>query len=136
MCALGVALVLRLMAGDAMSFVNNLQEVYALVSGEICERNMRGETQPAENFPTDIYAKYKDGSNYGRLPDFCNASGYLVLQKVADIFAIMEMGKTALHPTKAFQADRKTPIPGTYDCLAFGEVKDAFMPEMSPRAVS
>ena len=121
----------RLMAGDAMPFVNNLYEADAQAYVDTLKRNSRGKAPPAENFPTEIYAEYKDGPRYGRLPDLCNASGYLVSQKVADVFATVEMGKTALHSTKAFQADRRTPVPGTYYCLAFGEIKDAFVPDMS-----
>jgi hypothetical protein len=39
---------------------NNISLVDLNRAGEVCERNVAGEPQPLENFPTEFYGRYPD----------------------------------------------------------------------------
>ncbi|WP_208351312.1 imm11 family protein [Pseudaestuariivita rosea] len=101
---------------------------------ETLERNDRGEWMPPDRFPKKIYGKYRDGK-VKKLPDICMAGGFwTVSANCAEVLRQFELGRTTLHEVKIFQHDQTTPVEGEYFCINFGETKDAFVPEESPRA--
>ncbi len=98
------------------------------------QRNERGEPLPADRFPSVLFGMYPD-KHFTKLPDICNADGFwIVSSQCAEILRQFDLGRTSLYPTKVCQHDRKTPVEGHYSCINFGEIKNDFEPEASPRA--
>ncbi len=96
-------------------------------------RNEIGEALPPERFPKEFYRD--PGERVGKLPDLANTGGFwTVSAAVAGVLRSVDLGRSSLYPTKVFRYDRKTPLEGEYFCLNFGEQKQAFLPEHSPRA--
>ncbi|OWV27850.1 imm11 family protein [Halomonas campaniensis] len=96
-------------------------------------RAERGEPQPADCFPKEMYV----ASEYEKIksvPDIFTSGFWVVSARFAEVLSRFELGQTELHPVKLFQHDRKTPFEGEYFVLAFGETKDTFVPEESPEA--
>ena len=56
----------------------------------------------------------------------------IALKNCADVLKQHDLGQTRLYLTKSFQHDRERPVEGEYFCLALGEQKQAFLPEVSP----
>ncbi|NSX55455.1 imm11 family protein [Parasulfitobacter algicola] len=97
-------------------------------------RNEKGEPLPADRFPKEMYGEYRD-EKVKKQPDIFNAGGFwTVSAECADVLRQFDLGQTSLYPVKILQHDRTTPVEGTYFCLNFGETKDAFVSEESPRA--
>ncbi|MDQ7735332.1 hypothetical protein QT231_21745 [Halomonas sp. SpR1] len=97
------------------------------------KRANRGEALPAERFPKEMYVAgryYK----FKKVPDIFKGGGFWVVSaRFAEVLRRFELGQTGLYPVKLFHHDRKTPFEGEYFVLAFGETKDTFVPEESPK---
>ncbi|MDQ7735326.1 hypothetical protein QT231_21715 [Halomonas sp. SpR1] len=118
----------RLMYG----FDNNLQQDDQELI-ETFKHLERGKPQPAERFPSEIYiaSQYLEVK---KVPDiFMGGGGWVVSGRFAEVLRRFELGQTGLYPVKLFHHDRKTPFEGEYFMLAFGETKDTFVPEESPK---
>jgi hypothetical protein len=48
-----------------------------------------------------------------------------------EVLQQFDLGPTSFQPIKVFEFDQKTPVPGEFYGLAFGETKEAFLPEES-----
>jgi len=100
--------------------------------------NTRGESLPAERFPKELYAfrssEFDSVVLYKDFPDFFHSGFYMVSGAFADVFRQFDLGGGGVYPTKLFQEDRTTEITGDFHCLNFGNKKEAFLPEHSPRA--
>ncbi|OWV31236.1 imm11 family protein [Halomonas campaniensis] len=118
--------------------------IYAFVKDNVLEdkeraidtmkRIERGEALPTDSFPKEAYVK-SEYHHYKKLPDIFSAGGlWVVSGRFAEVLRRFELGQTGLHPVKLFHHDRKTPFEGEYFTLAFGETKDTFVPEESPKA--
>ncbi|WP_129140053.1 hypothetical protein [Modicisalibacter coralii] len=100
---------------------------------ESIRRAKQGIASDDDSWPKEMYfdSPYKKLS---KLPAIFSAGGvWVVSQRFAEVLRRFELGKTTLHPVRLFQHDRTTPFDGEYFCLAFGETKDTFVPEESPR---
>ena len=108
-------------------------------------KNQRGEELDADWFPQeshvdpkmfDYLAKYEGKKlTYKKgLPYFFGCGYYYVSLELADVLRQFDLGNGALYPTRFFEVDGKTSIPGEYFCLHFGNVKEAFLPDQSPKA--
>jgi len=53
---------------------------------------------------------------------------------MADVLRRFDLGQGALYPVRVLEYDRETPVEGNYFHINFGNVKEAFLPEMSPTA--
>jgi len=102
--------------------------------------NMRGESLPAERFPEELYAfrssEFDPVVIYKDFPDFFNLGYFVVSGAFADVLRQFDLGGGGVYPTKLFQEDRTTEISGDFYCLNFGNKKEAFLPEHSPRATA
>ena len=100
--------------------------------------NTRGESLPAERFPEELYAfrgsEFDPVVTYKNFPDFFRSGFYMVSGAFADVLRQFDLGGGGVYPTKLFQEDRTTEIAGDFHCLNFGNIKEAFLPEHSPRA--
>lgn len=108
-------------------------------------KNDRGEPLAADRFPKSSQV---DPEMYKYLADFEGKKltykkglpylftcGYIyVSSDLADILRVHDLGNGALYPTRFFEVDGTTEIPGEYFCLNFGNTKAAFMPDQSPKA--
>ncbi|HWE18248.1 MAG TPA: hypothetical protein VG758_13870 [Hyphomicrobiaceae bacterium] len=104
------------------------------LAADAITRTERGEPLPRDHYPQEIYAIYPN-KRMGRQPDIFSAGGvWVVSAAFTDVLRRFQLGRTVLHPTRLFQYDRKTPVEGDYFCLGFGETKDVFLPQDSPRA--
>ncbi len=94
----------------------------------------KGVSFPKQRFPTEMYAKYPDKKEKKK-PDIFMAGGFWTVSAAcADVLRQFDLGDGGLYPTKLFQHDRTTPVEGEYFCLNFGNTKQAFVPEYSPKA--
>ncbi|MCB1510936.1 MAG: hypothetical protein KDJ36_08525 [Hyphomicrobiaceae bacterium] len=67
-------------------------------------------------------------------PDLFLGGGYWIASAaLADVLRQFDLGETKLYPVSLFRSDRKTPFDGEHFCVAFGEIKDTALPELSPR---
>lgn len=97
------------------------------------KRNNVGEALPANRFPKEMYAEYKDKKEK-KQPDLFNAGGtWTVSSACAAVLRQFDLGEGNLYPVKLFQHDRTTPVEGEYFCLNFGAQKTAVLTEQSPR---
>ncbi|MDQ7735322.1 hypothetical protein QT231_21695 [Halomonas sp. SpR1] len=102
-------------------------------AADTMNRAERGEPQPADCFPKEMYV----ASEYEKIktvPDIFTSGFWVVSARFAEVLRRFELGQTELYPVKLFHHDRKTPFEGEYFTLAFGETKDTFVPEESPKA--
>lgn len=100
--------------------------------------NTRGESIPAEQFPKELYAfrgsEFDPVVTYKYFPDFFRSGFYMVSGAFADVLRQFDLGGGGVYPTKLFQEDRTTEITGDFHCLNFGNKKETFLSEHSPRA--
>ena len=104
---------------------------------DAARRNEVGQPLPADRFP----ARFFEGSQRPDedpisepLPDLFNAGDFWVVSAaLARVLRGAELGRTSLYPTELLREDRATPINGEYFCLSFGEARDAFDAEHSPK---
>ena len=117
------------------SFLSDLYFADQELALDAMRRVKRGEPVPAGHHPKEYYGKYPD-KRMGPPPDiFCAGGDYVVSAAFAEVLRQFDLGRTTLCPTRLFQYDRTTPVPGDYFYLGFGETKEAFLPYKSPRAV-
>jgi hypothetical protein len=95
--------------------------------------NEKGASVPPELCPKKIWG---DGSAqaFKEMPDlFWARSQWIVSERAADIMRKFDLGGGALYPVSegVFQSDGVTPLPGNYFCWIFGNIKKAFMPDLS-----
>ncbi len=96
------------------------------------KRNNAGEALPANRFPKEMYAEYKDKKEK-KQPDLFNAGGtWTVSSACAAVLRQFDLGDGNLYPVKLFQHDRATPVEGEYYCLNFGNQKAAVLTDQSP----
>ena len=94
---------------------------------EAGRRYAAGQPLSADWFPEEIWADKGSGIRVA-LPALFYANGYWVVSaECADVLRRFDLGQSALYPVRALQSDRKTPLPGEYLCLSFGNVKWAFL---------
>jgi len=93
-------------------------------------KSVKGIPQGPELFPTKIY--WKEKSRRAKPPGhLCRPGVYTVSEAVASVLRNFDLGQTRLYPTRFFEFDQKTPLPGQYYCLALGETKRGIMIEKS-----
>ena len=97
------------------------------------KRAKLGEPLPADRFPKEMYVT-SSYQRFEKVPDIFCAGFWIVSSRFAEVLRRFELGQTGLYPVKLFHHDRKTPFEGEYFVLAFGEAKDTFVPEESPKA--
>lgn len=95
--------------------------------------NKAGVPLEQDQFPEEIYGKYRD-QKYTKLPDMCCAGAWIVSERMADVLRQFDLGQGALYPVRVLEYDRKTQVEGRYFHINVGNVKEAFLPEMSPTA--
>ena len=101
---------------------------------ETMENSRKGKPMPADRFPNRLHGEYRD-AHIKKLPDICMAGGFWVVSAAcADVLRQFDLGQTALYPVEIFQHDQKTRVEGEYFYLAFGETKNVFEPDETPRA--
>jgi hypothetical protein len=96
----------------------------------------RGQPVPKAMCPKKIWCD-KNSSVSKRIPRLIDAEGYwIVTAHAADILKQFDLGGGALYPVSEgiFQKDQVTRVPGDYFCWIFGNVKNAFLEQHSPRA--
>jgi hypothetical protein len=99
-------------------------------------RNAAGEPLEPALFPSTFFPGASLKGTLKRMPHFFKGSGFWAVDKpVADVLRQFDMGKGALYPVKIFQKDRVTQFEGEYFCVNFGNVKRAFLPELSPNTM-
>ncbi len=90
----------------------------------------RGVPQGPECFPEDRF--WFEKSRKVKAPrHVTRCAGYVVSEPVAEILNKFDLGRTRLYPTRFFEYDRKTPVPGRYFSLSLGETKDGVIVERS-----
>jgi len=102
-------------------------------AADTMDRSVRGEPMPKERFPKEMYID-SESDEITSVPDIFTSGFWVVSARFAAVLRRFDLGKTALYPVKLFHHDRKTPFEGEYFTLAFGETKDTFIPEESPKA--
>ena len=106
-------------------------------AGDAIWRNNIGEALTPDWFPTAAWRSADASGNLATLPDLFPAGGYWVVSAaVAETMDGFDLGQGALYPLQVFRKDRRTPMPGGYRCLNFGNVKRAFRGEQSRAAPS
>lgn len=119
----------------SLPLATDLTEKDNLRAIEALNRNDAGEPLSVDWFPTLVWPSDDAKGPIGKLPDFFPANTFWVAsQACADVLRRFDLGQGALYPVKVVQKDRSTPVPGSYYCLNFGNVKQAFLPDESPRA--
>lgn len=102
--------------------------------------NRQGESVSEELFAKKLYAfrssEFDPVVLYKDFPDFFRSGYFVVSGAFADVLRQFDLGGGGVYPTKLFQEDRTTEIAGDFHCLNFGNRKEAFLPEHSPRASS
>lgn len=102
---------------------------------DIARRYWSGANTPP--FPDDwpvatrIWVNGEGRDQVSRLPDLFSAGVWIVSERLATVLSRFDLGRGGLWPVAAFQKDRATPIPGSYFCLTFPNVKRAFRAEQS-----
>ncbi|MEM8787921.1 MAG: DUF1629 domain-containing protein [Pseudomonadota bacterium] len=93
--------------------------------------NLRGESLPAEVFPTALY--WKAGHKRKRaLPMVFEGEGWVIVREdFAEIWRQHDAGAGNIYPVKLFQNNKKTLIEGSYYCLNFGQAKSVIDVEQS-----
>lgn len=99
------------------------------------DANKFGQAVEAARFPSRVWLHEGAGPSDVNLPLFFVAYGFPIIhQSCADVLSQFDMGDGGLYPVEVFEKDRKTPIPGPWLCINFGNTKNGFEPEQSPRA--
>ena len=93
-------------------------------------KTVKGIPQGPDLFPTEIYWKEK-GSRAKPPGHVSRAGAYIISEAVAEVLRNFDLGQTRLYPTRFFEFDQKTPLPGQYYCLAIGETKRGIVIEKS-----
>ncbi|WP_171181452.1 imm11 family protein [Ruegeria sp. HKCCD8929] len=97
------------------------------------KRNAMGEPLPAERFPKEMYAEYKD-KREKKQPDLFSAGGFWTVSAAcAEVLCRFDLGQGSLYPVRLFQHDRSTPVEGEYYCVNFGAQKTAVLTDQSSR---
>ncbi|TDP43512.1 imm11 family protein [Zavarzinia compransoris] len=111
------------------NYKENLEEM-----ADVVLRNRQGIPLPSERFPKIFYGEYPE-RKIEKLPDLFEASGFWIISsRLLDIFHCFNMENTSFYKIKIFQHDNITPVDGNYYCINFGDRKETFLPEASPRA--
>ena len=93
---------------------------------------VRGEPQPREAFPEALYVF--DRKRLEKLGDlFTAGSFYAVKGKLAEVLSKATLGHGGLIPLTIYQEDKATPVAGSFYIWEFGERKNNFLPEQSPK---
>jgi len=96
---------------------------------------MAGEPLGPECFPEDIWVAPHADRGYAKLPDlFFAGSHWAVSKGAAEVMRQFDLGGGAVYPVGVFGKDRRTPIGEGWFCLNFGNQKQAFVPELTPKA--
>ena len=93
-------------------------------------RNRRDEPQPEDSFPNTYYWM-KPGKRYSNPGHLMYCDIPIISTKCADVLRTVNLGRTSLYPVNLMDSDRKTPIPGTYFSINFGETKRSVIIEKS-----
>lgn len=90
-------------------------------------RNEAGEVLSAESFPPEIWG-VRGRKDYESLPDiFMGYGPWIVSRAAADVIQQFDIGQGQFFPIRVLKKDRKTPIPGEWLCINFGNVKTAYL---------
>ena len=99
------------------------------------ELNEAGKPVPPELCPNRIWGESAD-AELRKLPDlFWAMSQFVVSERAANIIGNCYLGGGALHPVTegVYQSDNTTRIDGNYFVWIFGNNKDAFLPDDTPK---
>lgn len=97
-------------------------------------KNESGESLGPDCFPKQIYGAPNAKEKDYLLPDIFFAGSYWVVSKnAADVLRQFNLGNGALYPVEVLKNDRQTPVGGEWFCINFGNVKQALIPEASPK---
>jgi len=120
-------------------FDNDLYESDKERSLEGMRRSERAEPVGTDFFPkvmwySRLQVRRTQNPEKRLLPPFFLGGGYWVANaQFVETLQQFELGRTAFFPVELFANDRKTPVESTYFCIAFGEIKDTFAADLSPR---
>jgi len=93
-------------------------------------RHFAGYTLKREELP-EASAVYSM-SDFKRAKDVFFVGGFLAVKgPVADVLAKFDLGAGGLVPYMIYDAEEKTPLPGSFYLVNFGSFKDCFLPELS-----
>ena len=98
---------------------------------EAMDLQRAGMPIPDDAIPKQIFSK--TSRKFKGLPDFTNASYWIVSTELADVLRQFDLGEGSLRPVEVLQYDRETRVPGRYECLSFGARKETFLPERTLR---
>lgn len=102
---------------------------------KVVEAIEAGERVRADALPTKAWLTANAGPSDSKLPHFFKAYSIpIVHDDAAAVLRQFDLGGGGLYPIEVFERDQKTPIPGPWHSIAFGNTKDAFVPEESPKA--
>ena len=95
-------------------------------------KNVKGIPQRPEDFATEFY--WEMPNRKAKAPGHAlRCRNYIVSEHIAQVLQSFNLGKTRFYPTKFFEFDRATPIPGKYFCPSFGETKEGVIIDKSRR---
>ena len=94
------------------------------------EANFAGQSLGPEHFSKRIWADRDVRKLTLPALSFCNGD-WVVNAKAANVLRAYDLGGGALYPVAMLQRDKKTPLAGEWFCWNFGNVKEAFVREVS-----
>lgn len=103
------------------------------------QRVRRADPVGADFFPEVMWysrieaSKAQDPEKQPLPPLFLGGGYWVASKQFVETLQHSDLGQTAFFPVELFAYDRKMPVEGTYFCVAFGETKDTFLPDLSPR---
>jgi hypothetical protein len=120
-----------LFGAPKFSYVHPISERNREENSDIWRKNCRGIPQPCEKFSGEHFwgSVGRIRESPGHVSRCCYS--YVVSEPVAAILRQFDLGHTRLYPTRFFEADRMTPIPGQYHCISFGETRESIIVERS-----
>lgn len=95
-------------------------------------KNVKGIPQGPEDFATEFY--WDIHNRKAKTPKHAlQCNNYIISETIAQVLQGFDLGKTRFYPTKFFEFDHTTPIPGNYFCPSFGETKEGVIIDKSRR---
>ena len=117
------------------AITTDLNEADSKRAISIERRNDAGASLKEDDFPKAVLPGSNKKGPFKRMPNLFKAGCYWVVSsRVADVLRQFDLGGGGLYPVNVYQKDRATRVDGDFYCINFGNVKRAFLPELSPLA--
>ena len=117
---------------ETLPYRNNLSRDDHPNPSMLWAKNVMGIPQGPEDFATEFYWDIQNRK--AKTPKHTLRCGnYIISESIARVFQSFDLGKTQFYPTKFFEFDQTTPIPGKYFCPSFGETKEGVIIDKSRR---